>query len=120
MLCSPSTAIFTTLTCAASKAARNCARYCGSRETKCGLHGSILLILNFSTTCAAKSCNVIFGVADDGAPPDVTGVDSSPDSVGVMNWRNGYDAMEMRSRGAVGKLICGTDGPVAESAKSPV
>src|SRR5271170_1928692 len=120
MLCSPSTAIFTTLTCAASKAARSCARYCGSFDTKCGLHGSILLILNFSTTCAAKSCSVIFAGGAACAPPEVTGVDRSPDCVGVMNWRNGYDAMEMRSRGAVGKLICGTDGPVAESAKSPV
>jgi hypothetical protein len=45
----------------------------------------------------------------------VTGVDSALDSVGVMNWRNGYDAMEMRSRGAVGKLMCG---PASEAAKS--
>src|SRR5277367_6251373 len=111
MLCSPSTAIFTTLTCAASNPACSSARYCGSRETKCGLQISILLILNFSTTCGAKVCSVIFagGGAADFAVLGVGGVDRSPNCVGVMNSRKGYDEMQMRSRAAVRKLMCGAD-----------
>src|SRR5271170_39493 len=118
MLCSPSTAIFTTLTCAASNPACSSARYCGSRETKCGLHISILLILNFSTTCGAKVCSVIFagGGAADFAGLGVGGVDRSPDCVGVMNSRKGYDAMQMRSRVAVGKLMCGPESAANSSA----
>src|SRR5271170_2300567 len=111
MLCSPSTAIFTTLTCAASNPACSSARYCGSRDTKCGLQISILLILNFSTTCCAKVCSVILagGGAPDFAALGVGGVDRSPDCVGVINSRKGYDAMQMRSRAAMGKVRCGPD-----------
>ena len=93
-LASPSTAMFTIAPPAFSTAACSSSRYPLSSERKCSLHGSIFLILNLRLTCAANSLNSIF-------PPPLFS------SLPAMNSRNGYDAIAIRSRGAVGNRKLG-------------
>src|SRR5215469_810940 len=69
--------------------------YSASMEEKCPLQGSILSMPNFSLACAAKSFRSMGGVRPASA--------SGP----LMNARNGYDAIQIRSLGAVGNFRSG-------------
>src|ERR1700685_4870863 len=81
---SPSTAMSTTAECAFSTAVRNSSKYFGSVEGNTGLQGSILWMLNFSATCAAKFFSSIL-CADGTAPGELPSHPFHP----TMNSRKG-------------------------------
>src|SRR3984957_11441666 len=98
--------MLTIRTLAFSTAARNLSRYAGSVLSKCCANGSIPCTPNFSTTSAGNWVR--------GNPASLVLRERLPGA--LINARNGYDATAMRSRGAVGKSMCGL--PWGEAAKS--
>src|ERR1700722_6985149 len=94
----------TTAERAFSTAVRNSSKYFGSVEGNTGLQGSILWMLNFSATCAAKSFSSILCAGGTG-PGELPSHPFHP----TMNSRKGYAATAIRSRGAAGNWTDGSD-----------